>query len=131
MVSSLVDIFRRESLTFLQYVRQSCPYVSIADRELAERLKSMADSERQLVAELADYLDKKRVTLPHVGAFASTFTNFNFIAVRKLLPELIADQKRQITNLERDLNGVPSTEQGPIPRLLNLKQAHLTELEKL
>src|SRR5436305_11598980 len=92
MNDRLVDAYRRGRLSFLQYVRQATPYAGPADRPLLERVRELADAEAAGLDGFAEYLDDARVAVPYVGAFPTAFTNYNFVAIRKLLPALIADE---------------------------------------
>ena len=130
-VEALTNVYRREMLSFLQYVRHAPPYTAPTERPLATRLVEMADSERNSIGGFVDFLDRSRITVPHVGGFPTVFTNYNFIAMRKMLPLLVTDQSTGLAALERDANNLPP---GParteVEKLLALKKMHLTELEK-
>jgi hypothetical protein len=116
----------------MQYVRQATPYAGPADRPLAERVRELADAEAAGLDGFAEYLDAARVPVPFVGAFPTAFTNYNFIAIRKLLPDLIADQTRGLAELETDTAELPAGEARTwLERLAEAKRAHLTELKKL
>jgi hypothetical protein len=132
MDERLVEAYRRERLSFLQYVRQATPYAGPADRPLAERVHALAGAEAAGLDEFAEYLDTARVSVPYVGAFPSAFTNYNFVAIRKLLPELVADEARGLAALERDAAALPPGEARTwLEKLAGAKRLHLTELEKL
>lgn len=67
-----------------------------------------------------------------MGAFPTAFTNYNFIAIRKLLPDLIADETRGLAGLEADAAELPAGDARTwLERLAGAKRAHLTELKKL
>lgn len=128
----LVEAYRRERLSFLQYVRQATPYAGPADRTLLDRVREFADAEAEGLDGFAEYLDRSRVKVPFVGAFPTAFTNYNFIAVRKLLSELMADGRRGLAELERDLAELPAGEaRAWLEKLAGVKRMHLTELAKL
>lgn len=128
----LIDAYCREKLSFLQYVGQSVPYASTADRPIVERLHELARSEAAELESLADYLRAKRISVPHIGAFPSAFTNYNFIAVRKLLPQLVADEGRGLADLERDAAALSAGKHRDwIEKLSLTKRMHISELEKL
>lgn len=132
MNDRLVETYRRERLSFLQYVRQATPYAGRADRPLLDRVWELARAEAEALGGFAEYLDRSRVSVAFVGAFPTVFTNYNFIAVRKLLPELIADGRRSLAALERDMAEMPVGEaRSWLVKLADAKRAHLTELEKL
>jgi hypothetical protein len=128
----LVEAYRRERLSFLQYVRQGAPYAGPADRQLLERVRELAGAEAAGLDGFAEYLDARRVSVRYLGAFPSAFTNYNFVAIRKLLPELIADETRGLASLQADAASLPDGEDRTrLVKLAEAKRMHLTELEKL
>ena len=132
MNDRLVDAYRRERLSFLQYIRQATPYAGPADRPVLDRVRELAGAEAAGLDGFAEYLDRNRVVIRFLGAFPTTFTNYNFIAVRKLLPELAADEARGLAALERDALASPTGESRTwLEKLAEAKRMHLTELEKL
>ena len=106
----LVEAYGRERLSFLQYVRQATPYAGPADRPLLERVRELAGAEAAGLDGFAAYLDESRVSVRSAGAFPSAFTNYNFVDIRKLLPELVADEARGLAGLERDAAALPPGE---------------------
>lgn len=132
MQATLFEIYRRERLSFLQYVGQATPYADPADRPMRDRVLELARVEAAQLDELADHLDRKHLTLPRVGAFPTAFTNYNFVAVRKLVPDLVADERRGLQALQHDAAALPEgDERNLIEKLAAAKQTHLNELEKL
>jgi hypothetical protein len=130
--ASLLEIYRRERLSFLQYVGQASPYAGPADRPMRDRVLELARTEAAELNELAEYLDRNHVTLSSVGAFPTAFTNYNFVAVRKLVPELVVDERRGLQALQYDAALLPEGEnRALVEKLAAAKQTHLNELEKL
>jgi hypothetical protein len=130
--STLDRVYRREALSFLQYVRQTTPYAGPADRPLAGRLREMAATEADALERFADWLEDWHMTRPQPGAFPSAFTNYNFVAVRKLLPGIVTDHARALAELERDLATLPpGGVRDQVEGLAAMKRMHLTELEKV
>jgi hypothetical protein len=128
----LLEAYRRERLSFLQYVRQATPYAGQADRGVLERVRELADAENADLSGFAEFLDASRVRVPFVGAFPTVFTNYNFVAIRKLLPGLIADEKRGLASLEADVAALePGNARTRLEKLADSKRMHVTELEKL
>src|SRR5262249_48791374 len=128
----LVEAYRRERLSFLQYVQQATPYADPADRPLLERVRELASAEAAGLDGFAELLDESRVTVPYLGAFPTAFTNYNVVAIRKLLPELIADEARGLKALEQDAATLPPGEARTwLEKMAEAKRMHLTELEKL
>jgi hypothetical protein len=128
----LVEAYRRERLSFLQYVRQATPYAGRADRPVLDRVQALAGAEAAVLDGFAEYLDQNRVTVPYLGAFPTAFTNYNFIAIRKLLPELVTDEARGLKALERDTAALPPSDgRTRLETMTAAKRMHLSELEKL
>lgn len=132
MQATLFEIYRRERLSFLQYIGQASPYADPPDRPMRDRVLELAHAEAAQLDELANHLDRKRVTLPRIGAFPTAFTNYNFVAVRKLVPELVAGERRGLQALQTDAAALPDgDERKLVEKLAAAKQTHLNELEKL
>jgi hypothetical protein len=128
----LLGAYRRERLSFLQYVRQATPYAGPADRGVLERVRELADAEDASLSGFAEFLDARRVRVPFVGAFPTAFTNYNFVAIRKLLPELIGDEMRGLASLEADIATLePGDARTWLEKLAEAKRMHVTELAKL
>jgi hypothetical protein len=131
-MATLVDAYRRERLSLLQYVRQATPFAGPSDRPLRDRIQQLADAEASELDALAEHLDRSRVPVSHVGAFPSEFTNYNFMAVRKLLPRLRQDEERGAVALDRDADRLPPGDaRERLRKLAEGKRMHLMELEKL
>lgn len=132
MQSVMVDAYRRERLSFLQYVREATPFAGPEDRPVLDRVRDLAAAEAAALDGLGEYLDRNRVPLPHVGAFPTAFTNYNFVAVRKLIPRLVDDEARGLAALQRAAAALPPGEARTwLEKLAESKRMHLTELEKL
>jgi rubrerythrin len=130
--SVLVNAYRRERLSLLQYVAQAAPFAAPTDRTVLDRVRGLADAEAGTLDELSEYLDQNRVPLPPPGAFPTAFTNYNFVAVRKLVPKLVEDEAHGLAALERDAAVLPSGEaRSWLERLAESKRMHLNELEKM
>lgn len=125
---ALLESYRREGLSLLQYVRQATPYASKSDRPLADRIRAIAESESKCLDVMANELADARLTVPSLGGFPSEHANFNYFDVRKLLPYLITEQERLIDCLR---NEITEDEGGIRPELLRLKESHCSELKTL
>ena len=132
MQSTLLELYRRERLSFLQYVGQATPYADPADRPMRDRVLELARAEAAGLDEFGDYLERHHVTLPRVGAFPTPFTNYNFVAIRKLVPDLVALERRGLQALQHDVAVLPEGDfRKLVQELAAAKQTHLNELEKL
>lgn len=130
--AALVGAFHRERLSLLQYVRQAVPYAGPADRPVLDRILAMSRTEAEHLDRLAEYLDDHRVRIPPPGAFPSPFTNYNFMAVRKVLPRLVEEESYGLAALEKAGSTLPAGEPRTwLERLAEAKRKHLSELETL
>jgi hypothetical protein len=128
----LADAYRRERLSFLQYVRDATPFAGPEDRPVLDRVQELAATEATALDGLGEYLDQNRVPPPRVGAFPTPFTNFNYVAVRKLIPRLVDDEARGLAALERDAAALPPGEARTwLEKLAESKRMHVTEMEKM
>jgi hypothetical protein len=128
----LQGIIRREGRSFLQYVDESFPWTTSAEQGMLAKLQRLAQEDREAVAALARLLIKNRLTPPYLGAFPTQFTNFNFLALPRLLEELVRAQAQSIGLLHQDL--VQITDPGAraqLGHLLEMKKRHLGVLETL
>ena len=126
------DVFRRESRSLVQYVRGAALYAAGTDRKLLDGVNRVADEGAAAIGALGEFLDRSRVTPPPLGSFPAVFTDLNFVAVRFLLPRLVAEQRRDLAALEADraatANPAAAAEVG---KLVELHRRHLAELEAL
>ena len=127
----LQELFRRENRSFLQYIRQACPWASEADKPLLTKLNQMADEELKALEALAEWMDSKHISLPYLGAFSTRFTTFNFVDVRKLLKPLIAEQRKELADLEADAKPLDGDANKQVESLVELNRKHLAEMEGL
>lgn len=129
--TALQALYRRESRTFLQYVRESSPWVAGPDRGLYQHLQELAGRESEALAEFARFLDSQNVALPYLGTYPTRFTAYNFSDVRKLVPLVIDDHRRQLVNLETERNSLAESARPPVEKLIEMRRNHLRELEQL
>lgn len=126
------DILRRESRTFLQYIREAFPWAKAKDDATRLAVLSAAQADAEAVTRLGHLMQKKHLPMPALGAFPTAFTESNFVAVSFLVPKLIAKQRQAIDELA---GRVPSVDDADIRELLEgllaQKRRHLSDLETL
>jgi len=129
----LPELIRRESRTFLQYIRESYPWARAGkDEHLRARLFGIAEEENAEIMRLGRLLQRRRITPPYLGAFPTSFTDHNFLAISFLAPKLAVAQQRDIEELQRDLSAVADGDmRKEIADYVALKRKHLHELEAL
>jgi hypothetical protein len=128
----LQETFRSEYRSLLQYIRGAAPYAAGPDRAIRDSVMRIAQEEGEALDSFGELLEDNRVTLPYLGSFPVEFTDLNFVTIRHLLPKLVAEQKRDLANLEAE---VPLYTDGIARaadlRLVELHKRHLNELEAL
>jgi hypothetical protein len=130
--SHLRDLFRRESRSFLQYVRDSVPWAAEADRPLAEKLQRLAAEGGAALGRLAAWMEDHNAAPPYLGAYPTSFANYNFIDVRKLVGPLAAARRRELAALEADLAALGDEEaRREVGELLESGRQQLAELEAM
>ncbi len=130
--SLIESIFRRESQSLLQYIRDSFPWTPRGEQDVLAQVHQMADEQRAEAATLAQFLARKRHTGPYSGSYPTSFTTINYAALDYVLPRLVADEQRGVAQLEKDLAGVNLEEaQRLLTALLEMKRQHLKRFEEL
>jgi hypothetical protein len=129
----LQDVLHRESLSFLQYAAQSAdPFATGGDRDTLRAIRDLAGEEDTALHGLADALHAARIPVPYLGAFPSSFANYNFIAVPALLRVLIDLTRRELAALTGVRDASP---EGPthtqITKLVDGKANRLRRLEEM
>jgi hypothetical protein len=128
----LQGVLRRESLALLQYIRDAFPWTSLEEQEAWPRLRQVVEEDSHGLAELAQFLARRRVPLPYIGMFPVDFTSINFVSLDYVVPLLLDEQRREVAALEADQARVADPEaREQLQRLLDLKRRHLSALEGL
>jgi hypothetical protein len=133
ILNVLEGIVRRESRSLLQYVSESFPFTTSADKDAAAKLQQMEEEERSAAMALAGFLMRKGHRMsPYLGPYPMSFTSINYVTLAYLVPLLIAYQKQDIADLERDLAKISDTEMAAeIEKILEAKRRHLQVLMEL
>jgi hypothetical protein len=129
----LQEVLRRESRSFLQYAAAAAdPYLTGPDHDAFDTVRILAREEEGSLRGLAEFLHARRVPLPHLGAFPMTFANYNFLAMRFLLPKLVGYTRRELEQLETEGGAVGNGEaRKAIEALTASKRQRLSRLEEL
>jgi hypothetical protein len=128
----LPELLRRESRSYLHYIRESFPYARGADQDLRARVVALAQAEDAEIARLGRLLQKHRITLPFLGSFPVSFTSSNFVSISYLLPRVIADQKHLLADLEQEIPKISDQElHAGLESYRELKRKNLEALESL
>ncbi|MFL5341555.1 MAG: hypothetical protein ACJ8F7_15525 [Gemmataceae bacterium] len=125
------ELIRRESRTFLQYVRESYPWAhGVGDTAHRGRVMAMADEESAEIGKIGRALQRRHIPLPFLGAFPSGFTTSNFLAVSFVIPKLAATLRHDIAELEPLVRTIADAElRAQFEAYVETKRRHLRELE--
>lgn len=128
----LQAILRRESRSFLQYVRDAFPWTRPEEKEALAQLQTLIGEEQRAIAAFAKFLVRNRILVPHLGYYPVDFTTLNFVSLDHLLPMLLDAEDRCIGDLEKDVNILTDPDsRAEIQKLLDMKRQHRKTLEAL
>lgn len=128
----LQEIIRRESRSFLQYVGDSFPWTTVAEREALAQVVQIIAEQKRGIGDLTRFLERRRVTVPYLGSYPAGFTSWNFCSFERLLPRLVDEGRRGLDALTNDLSQIDAPEvHAQVERFLLMKQQHLKTLEGL
>src|SRR4051812_247452 len=99
----LQDIVRREGRSLLIYVGDAFPWTTLRESTALTRLRDLIGAERQAISDIAVFLQRQRMPLTFHGSYPASFTTINFVALKYLLPRLVAFERESIRVLEADL----------------------------
>lgn len=125
------ELFRQENRSFLQYIRHASPWAGLAEKPLLDKLNQLADEELDALDSLAHWMESQHIPQPYLGAFASRFSSFNFVDIRKLLKPLIVEQRKELADLEANAKALEGDARKQIEALVELNRKHLAEMEGL
>jgi hypothetical protein len=130
--SRIQELFRRENRSFLQYISAATPWASAVDKPLVVKINLLAAEELKALEMLALWMESKRISLPYLGAFPTNFTSYNFVDIRKLLKPLVAEQRKELADLETNANSlIDDDSRKQIATLVELNRKHLGDMEQL
>ena len=130
-LSVLQGIVRRESRSLLPYIRDSFPWIRNGERSEYDQIREFAQEEQEGAAELTRWLARRRHNVPYLGSYPSNFTTINYVALDYIVPKLVADERRGLTELQQDLASVADPEARAIlEKIAATKRTHLKALEE-
>lgn len=130
--SVLAEIIRREGRSLLQYISEAFPWTTANEQNALNQLQMLIAEERDAVAGLSNFLAKRRIAPPYLGAYPMTFTNINYASLEYILPRLVTYQRQAVARLEQDLRQiVDPAAREQVEKILAMKRDHLLKLEEL
>jgi hypothetical protein len=118
-------VLRRQGRSLMQYLREAFPYSpSNGDSKLA-RFQEMAAEDLESQVSLTNFLLKKHLTPPYLGAYPDRFTTLNYTSFDFLLPQLVESERVEIAELEKDVSAVGDAEfRERLQKVLDMKRQH-------
>jgi hypothetical protein len=135
-VATLALLFkhvRRTGSSLLQYAHDAYPWApGGAGMGILESLRHMLRHEHRACAAIVKHLQRQHVPPPHFNPFPMEFTNFNYLAVDRLLSLLAEHQGRDIAELEADVRAVKDAEAKKfLQHLLDVKRENVEALARM
>ena len=132
---SLTLLYRLVTLgshSLLQYVSESVPWSAAKSAGALAQIMTMAREEREAAARLMRILQKKHLSPRDHGAYPSHYTTMNFVAIDYLLPKLIADNEKEVAEIEARLPQAIDEEAHALTQAyLDMKRRHLQALKEV
>lgn len=131
-MSIVQEIIRREGRSFLQYIGDTFPWVGREDRAAFMQLQRLIAEQQQGIGDLMRFLNRRRADVPYLGSYPQSFTTWNFVSVKALMPRLVDDVRRDIDALAQDMARISDPEALTLVEgYLTRKRKHLQVLEAL
>jgi hypothetical protein len=128
----LQDIIRRESRSLVQYVRDAFPWTTPEEQQALAQFQAMVEEEQKCLADLSQFLTRRKQQLPYLGLYPNWFTTINYVSLEHLLPLLVNHARQNLTQLERDLAGLTDADAiEKVRQFVDVKRRHLQALEAL
>lgn len=121
------------SRSLLQYVSEAFPWSADPTHSAEIKVRALAAAERDEAIRLTRWLQKQHVRMPPPASYPSHFTTINFCSLSYLLPMLIAENEREIAEIERQLPLAENDEEAHklAHGYLDMKREHLRTLQDL
>jgi hypothetical protein len=128
----LQQLIAMGSGSLLQYVSQSFPYSADPDHAAFLQVQAIACEERDEAARLTRLMQKMHLNPPKTGSYPSHYTTMNFVTLDYLLPKLIAENEKEIAQIEAGLRQLADGETSkPAQSYVAMKRRHLEALQSL
>lgn len=128
----LQDILRREGRSVLMYVGDAFPWTTVGHSADLARLRELIHTEGAAIGDIVKYLQRQHVPAAVHGSYPASFTTINFLALKYILPRLIAYERESIPALERELASIADPAARQVgDGLLKAKLRNLALLEEL
>lgn len=120
------------SSSLLQYVSEAAPWSPGSAPAAIDQVMAIAREERDESVRLARISQKRHLGFPKMGYYPSHFTTMNFVSLDYLLPKLVTEHEKEISEIEKQ---TPLADDGTVRELaqgyLGMKRRHLQTLQEL
>jgi hypothetical protein len=131
-IEILQNALRAESRSFLQYVIDAYPWTMPAELAALAKLRTLILDEREGTAQIAQFLADHRQPLPYIGAYPMSFTTMNFVTLEHLLPILVKEEARALSQREEERGRVADADaQNLLRGIVDMKRRHIQVLQEL
>lgn len=122
----------RTNRSLLEYIVESYPWLRDGEEKAWSAIQQMLDRERKSAVALGRFLVKNHVGPPYLGAYPLHFTTMNYIALDRVFPLLIAHQRVEIEELERDIAAIQNSEaKALLEAMLRTKRENLETMQRI
>ncbi len=116
--SALNSVLIDMACSFLQYVAESSPWVSVPEQRVGEQFLVIAARQRQDVAEIVSLLTD-REHFVDFGSFPTEYTDQQFLALDALMEKVRASQNQVLASIARGLATVGNAGDDGMVQLLS------------
>jgi hypothetical protein len=127
--SQLHGLIRKEARSLLQYLSDAYPWSPAQDYARRDRILARSRRERESIGGLVRYCVRHQLGYPALGSYPERFMDLNFVSLDSLMPTLLAEQKKRISELEWSLLTLPEPIRDLVRGLIEVKRKTLAVLE--
>lgn len=127
----LADLLILAHRSLLQYTTECFPWADTDDAAEQAAVTEMARAEEEVVARIADWLDRQGAVVDW-GTYPD-WTSLHFVSLEYLLKKLIADEEQLVAAIDRTLPALKSDPEASAlaQDLSNLERHNLSRLREL
>lgn len=135
MTADQIEIIQKviylEGKSFLKYLQQAQPIIPRKYREFWQRLEVCAKEESLIFEELIKQAYLQKISLPKLGDFPLSYTNYHFVEIKSLIPLIIEDHNQGLSYLNTIVHSLPTKWKTRVEKLIQKKQETLQQVFQL
>jgi hypothetical protein len=130
-VALLHRLMAMASTSLLQYVHEAVPWSTNSEQAAVDNVRHLAEEERDFIARLGRFLQKRHVGVPKLPSYPSHFTTVNYVSIEFVLPKLIAEIERELAILRGWLAAADEDEaRAQLQHYADMKERQLQSLKE-